>query len=385
MEMKYIIKQKNDIVNETKMKVAVLEQEILSLKTNISQLTTQKQNLLIHWESMVDSNDFVTYRFSHDLLQTYYIIQFYIDTVLPLLIEQRVRWYASCYNKRAAKLYDPFVQLNFTWMKWELFSQRDSYLADKYNASIDLGLKTKDMNSRKLRAVYQERNEKLSQYMKQIESAQKHRKSLDYCVKTILQLIQEQLNITLGSLTLPTLENRHLMPIIHDDWKYTSLVGIGIDCCELNSYNAPAIVFKEYKLLRDILDTKRHIFSFIKKVYDIALYYQNKMNKLKKQEQQDLEMRMKINSLEWSILHNKAYILFLQINALGIDPTDDMMKSAFGLVTYRVEYLKETNIESIEFYEQIINKTYVNYWQKSRLAHKYQEFLDETLPFLATM
>ena len=45
------------------------------------------------------------------------------------------------------------------------------------------------------------------------------------------------------------------------------------------------------------MDTKRHICSFIKQMYD----------KLKKQEEQDLEMMMKINSL-W--IHQTFTLVF---------------------------------------------------------------------------
>ena len=98
-----------------------------------------------------------------------------------------------------------------------------------------------------------------------------------------------------------------------------------------------------------------------------------------------MNIKWNLNLLEWSILRNKAYLLFLKVKALEIDPTDEMMKSAFGLVTHRVEYLKEKQIDSIEFYQQIINKTYINHWQNSSVVDKYQEFLDQSLPLLAAL
>lgn len=59
-------------------------------------------------------------------------------------------------------------------MKSKLFSKRDWFFADKYKASIDLGLKGKDMSSRTLQVVYQRGNQKLYQYKEQIENAAKH-------------------------------------------------------------------------------------------------------------------------------------------------------------------------------------------------------------------
>ena len=380
MEMEYIVTQQNDIVDETKIKLGELEQKILSLKTSMSQLTTQKRNILIRWESMVDDSDFVTRRFSHGPLQTYYIIEFYVDTVLPLLIEQRVRWYVSCYSEGTASLYNPFVKLNFTWMKWQLFHESDCYLADRYNASIDYGLKAKYLSLHSLQVLYEKRNQKLHQCMEQIKNAVKHTGTLAYPVETILGQIQEQLNLILGSLTLPTYR---LVPKIHDGWRYTSLTKI--DCPELDSSNASEIVFQDYQLLGDMLDTRRHMYSFVKKQYDVALYYQKSMNQLKQQNGHDLNMGMKTNLLQWSILHNEAYLLFLKVKAFGIDSTDEMMKSAFGLVTHRVEHLNEKEIDSIQFYQQIVNKTYIKHWRNSRVADMYQEFLNDTLPFLATM
>ena len=383
VEMEYIIKHKNDVVNETKIKLSALEQEILLLKTNMSQLTTQKQNILIRWESMVDGNDFVTRRFSRGPLQTYYIIQFYINSVLPLLIEQRVRWYVSCYSHEEALLYDPFVELNSTWMKWQLFHKSAWYFADKYSASIDSGLKANDLSSHNLQVIYQRTNAKLSEYMKQIQNIAAHGGLIENSVEMLLKQIQQQLNLKLRSLTLPiTEENEHLVPLIHDDWKHNGCVQI--ECARLSSCNTSQIVFQNFTLLGDIGDTRRHMFSFAKKQYDVALYYQKKIYELKKQEGLDLNMRMNINLLQWSILHNKAYLLFLKVKTLRIDPTDEMMKSALGLVTYRVEHLKEKEIDSIEFYQQIINKTYINYWQKSIVAVWYLEFLNHTRPFLAT-
>lgn len=102
IEMECIVEHQNDIVNATKIKLGALAQQILSLKTSMSQLTKQKRNLLMRWESMMDGRDFVARRFDPEFLQTYYIIRFFTDTVLPLLIEQRVRWYVSDHNIRNA-------------------------------------------------------------------------------------------------------------------------------------------------------------------------------------------------------------------------------------------------------------------------------------------
>ena len=385
MEMKYIIEQQNVIVNKTKIKLGVLQQEILSLKTYMSQLTTQKENILMRLESMVDGNDFVTRRFSHAPLQTYYIIQFYIDTVLPLLIEQRVRWYVSCYSEEEALLCHPFIELNSTSVKFSLFDKASAWhLADKYNASIDFGLKSKDMYTRDLRALYQKRNDKLSQYMQQMENAVKHIGSFSDSTKMLLLQIQEQLNLRLGSLTFPVnQENVHLVPTIHDDWKHNMVATI--DYSDVPRSNRSAIAFQNFTLIGDMFDTKRHMPSFMKKQYDLALHYQSKMDEFKNQTGQDLDTRMDINLLEWSILYNDAYLLFLKVKALGIDPTDEMMKSALGLITYRVEYLKEKEIDSMEFYQQIINKTYINYWQNSSIVDEYQKFVNEILPFLETI
>ena len=380
MEMENIIQHQIDIVNETKIKLGALEQKILSLKTNMSQLKKQKRNILSLLESMVDGNDFVTRRFDQDTLQTYYIIQFYANTVLPLLIEQRVRWYVSCYSKRAALLYDPFVELNFTCMKLQLFDVSDEYLADKYNASIHSGLQVKNTPWRTLQVLYQRGNEKLSAYMKQIESATKHIGLFVNSIEMILEQIQEQLTLKLRSSTLPC---THLKHTIHDSWKHSMYAEI--DCSALDDHNTSIIMFHNFTLIGDILDTRRHMFSFAKKQYDTALYYQKSMNKLKKLKGQDLNVKIKLNLLEWSILYDEAYMMFLKVKALGIDPTEEMMKSAFGFVTHRVVHLKEEEIDSIEFYQQIINKTYIDHWQNSTAADTYQRFINEILPFLAQL
>ena len=266
----------------------------------------------------------------------------------------------------------------------QLFSKSAWYLADKYNAHVELGLKAKDMPSRKLEVLYQTKNEILSEYMKQIEHAANHIGPYARCVEILLEHVQEQLRLNLRSMTLPfTEENIHLAPRIHDDWRNQMFANI--ECTALRSSNRTQIVFHNFTLLGDIWDTTKHMFSFSKKQYDLALYYQNKMDKLKKQTGQDLNVRMNINVLQWFMLHNKAYLLFLKVKAWGIDPTDEMMKSALGLVAYRVEYLKQEKIHSIEFFQQIINKTYINYWQNSSVVHGFQQFLNETLPLLASI
>ena len=74
------------------------------------------------------------------------------------------------------------------------------------------------------------------------------------------------------------------VPIIHDGWKNT--VSIEIECFGSNSSNESEIVFHDFKLIRDISDARRHMFSFIKKQFDIAPYYQKRIHKLKKQNRQ---------------------------------------------------------------------------------------------------
>ena len=152
-----------------------------------------------------------------------------------------------------------------------------------------------------------------------------------------MEEIQKQLDLKLVSVTLP--QNMFFVKIIE------ATAPVEIECGGLNSSSTFGIVFQNFSFLGDVLDTRRHMVSFVKKQYDVALYYQSKMDKLRKRKGQNLDSRMNINLLEWFTISNKAFRLFLKIKAFGIDPTDEMMKSAFGLVTHRIEHLREEVID----------------------------------------
>ena len=137
--------------------------------------------------------------------------------------------------------------------------------------------------------------------------------------------------LKLVSLTFPDSQNMSSVPVIYDLDVYES--GIKMECGELNPSNPAVIMFQNYSLVGDILDTKRHMFSFDKKHYDIA------------QTGQDWNKRINANLIHWSMTGTTAYSLFLKVKAFGIDPTDQIMKSAFRLATYQVNFVNTLSIK----------------------------------------
>ena len=73
------------------------------------------------------------------------------------------------------------------------------------------------------------------------------------------------------------------------------------------------------------------------------------------------------------------------LKVLKIDPTDDAMKSAFGMVNYRMNLYPTESKQAIlsDYIDAIVNKTYINHWQSiPRLALQQAKFLNDTLPLL---
>ena len=377
-EIQRVIEYKNNIVNEANITLVLLEQESLSLKTTMSQLNARKESICKQWEVMlsVHRKNYIKKRFDINFVKAYNFVQFYINKILPLLIEQRVRWYASV---SLCKLSQNLVRL-------PLFdsSINTTRIVEKYGTIMQHVCQSAiHMEPENLQRVYQRGNQQLSQYMEQMQNSLKHIESSlamfpsgdNNKDESLLYQIREQLGLKLYSSTgyIPTIT----------DWK-----------CDMNfkiytfgQNSSFELAFQKFALLGDVSDTKRHSFSFHKKRYDLVQYYQNKLEGLRKQVSQNSNARKGINLLEWYMFHFPGYELFLTVKAFDIDPTDQMMKSVFGLVAHRVDYLKEKKIVSMEFYQQIINKTYINHWRNSSdiIEKDYIYFFTSLHPFLVSL